>query len=86
MGASPHTTVLCGVTYPDGTGFNAWAHSLFEGCADALKWVEVDRRDFGTSRQFRDDEVLDISVHQMGKVTNYRVRIGRVREWVRDGR
>ena len=54
--------------------------SLFDAAANALRWVEVDRRDFGTARRFRDDEILRIGV---GMVPDrwYRVRVGRVREW-----
>jgi hypothetical protein len=51
--------------------------------AKALKWVEVTRQSFGTARRFHDDDVLMIGV---GMVPDrwYRVRIGRIRQWVRE--
>ncbi len=38
------------------------ATSVFAAAANALEWVEVHRRDFGTARRFRDDEILRIGV------------------------
>jgi hypothetical protein len=57
--------------------------SVFEAAAKALEWVEVDRRSFGSARRFRDDQVLAIGI---GMVPDcwYRVRIGRIRRWIRE--
>ena len=57
--------------------------SLFEAAAKALHWAEVDCQTFGTARRYRDDQVLEIGV---GMVPDrwYRVRIGRVRRWIRE--
>jgi hypothetical protein len=72
-------TVFCCITYPDRTGCNTTGTSVFDAAANALEWVEAHRRDFGTARRFRDDEILRIGV---GMVPGrwYRVGIGRVRE------
>jgi hypothetical protein len=53
-------SVFCCITYPDRTGFTTMGTSVFVAAANALEWVEVHRRDFGTARQFRDDEILRI--------------------------
>jgi hypothetical protein len=55
--------------------------SVFDAAANALRWVEAHRRDFGTARRFRDDELLRIRV---GMVPDrwYRVRVGRIRQWL----
>jgi hypothetical protein len=62
---------------------NTTGSSLFDAAAQALKWVEVDRQSFGTARRFHDDQVLEIGV---GMVPDrwYRVRIGRIRQWIRE--
>jgi hypothetical protein len=77
-------TVFCCVTYPDRTGFNTIAGSLFEAGANALRWAEVDCQIFGSARRFRDDQTLVIGV---GMVPDrlYRVKVGRVREWSQNG-
>jgi hypothetical protein len=54
--------------------------SLFVAATNALRWVEVERRDFGTARRFRDDEILVIGVG-MVPTAYYRVPIGRIRRW-----
>ena len=38
-------SVFCVITYPDRTGFNTMATSVFAAAANALEWVEVHRRD-----------------------------------------
>jgi hypothetical protein len=75
--------LYCCITYPDGMGYNTIGSSLFDAAAKALKWVEVDCQSFGTARRFLDDQVLVIGV---GMVPDrwYRVRIGRIRQWVRE--
>jgi hypothetical protein len=73
-------SVFCCVTYPDPTGYNAMETSVFDAAANALEWVEVHRRDFGTARRFRDDEILRIGVG-MAPDRWYRVRMGRARQW-----
>lgn len=55
--------------------------SLFDAAVNALRWVEVDRQDFGTARRFRDDEILRIDVGMVKPKVSYRVHIGRVRQW-----
>jgi hypothetical protein len=74
---------FCCIRYPDGMGHNTMAKSLFEAAAKALHWAEVDCQRFGTARRYRDDQVLEIGV---GMVPDrwYRVRIGRVRRWIRE--
>ena len=76
-------SVFCCVTYPDRTGFNTTAASVFEAAVKALEWVEVDRRAFGTVRRFHDRKMLDIGV---GMVPDrwYRVNVGRARRWARE--
>jgi hypothetical protein len=76
-------SVFCCITYPDRTGFNTIGTSIFDAAAKALRWVEITRREFGTARRFRDDQILVIGV---GMVPDrwYRVKVGRVREWVRE--
>jgi hypothetical protein len=70
-------SVFCCITFHDRTGFNTMGTSVFDAAANALEWVEVHRRDFGTARRFRDDEILRIGVGMVPSVW-YRVRIGRV--------
>ena len=72
--------VFGSVTYSDRTGYTTMGTSVFDAAANALEWVELHRRDFGTARRFRDDEILRVGV---GMVPDryYRVRIGKVREW-----
>lgn len=65
-------------------GFNTTGHSLFEVAADAIHWAEVDCRRFATARVLPDEEVLGVSVG-VGSETLYRVRVGRVKEWLRNG-
>ena len=74
---------FCCIRYPDRSRYNTTGSSLFDAAAQALKWVEVDRQSFGTARRFHDDQVLEIGV---GMVPDrwYRVRIGRIRRWVRE--
>jgi hypothetical protein len=59
------------------------ASSLFDAAAKALEWTEVDCQTFGTARRYRDDQVLVIGI---GMVPDrwYRIRIGRVRPWIRE--
>jgi hypothetical protein len=72
--------VFCSIRYPDRTGFNTEASSLFQAAANALHWCEVDRRAFGTARRFRDDQILVISAGMRAEKV-YRVNIGRIRKW-----
>jgi hypothetical protein len=76
-------SVFCCIRYPDGTRYNTMGSSLFDAAARSLNWVEVTRREFGTARRFRDDQILVIGV---GMVPDrwYRVKVGRVRRWVRE--
>ena len=53
---------FCCITYPDRTGYNTMADSLFDAAVKALHWVEVERQSFGTARHFHDDETLLIRV------------------------
>jgi hypothetical protein len=73
-------SVFCCVKFPDRTGFTTMGASVFDAAVNALRWVEVDRRDFGTARRFHDDEILRIAV---GMVPDrwYPVKVGRVRQW-----
>ena len=75
--------IFCCITYPNGMGYNTIGSSLFDAAAKALEWVEVDCQTFRTARRFRDDQVLVIGV---GMVPDrwYRVRIGRIRRWIRE--
>jgi hypothetical protein len=79
----PYEGAFCCIRYPDRSRYNTTGSSLFDAAAQALKWVEVDRQSFGTARRFHDDQVLEIGV---GMVPDrwYKVRIGRIRQWVRE--
>jgi hypothetical protein len=77
----PLDGVFCSTRCPDRTGFAAMGSSLFEAAAKALEWVEAARRMFGAAR--RDDQVLVIGVG-MAPDRWYRVRIGRIRRWIRE--
>lgn len=74
---------LCCVYYSNRRQFNTSGKSLFDVAAKAIHWVEVDCRSFGTSRIMDDDEVLEIGVGLIDART-YRVRVGRVREWLKE--
>jgi hypothetical protein len=80
----PHLdqTFFC-IKYPDGMGHNTMAKSLFEAAANALYWSEVDCQTFGSARRYRDDQALVIGVG-MVPARWYRVRIGRIRRWIRE--
>jgi hypothetical protein len=55
--------------------------SVFDAAANALRWVEVDRRDFGTARRFHDDEILRIGVGMVpDRWYRVKVKVGRVRQ------
>jgi len=75
--------LFCCIGYPDRSRYNTTGSSLFDAAVKALKWVEVERQSFGTARSFHDDDVLMIGV---GMVPDrwYRVRIGRIRRWIRE--
>ena len=75
--------MVCTVTYADRTAHTTAGDSLFEAVANAIVWIEVDRRSFGTARRIPDDEILTVHVVAGGI---YRVRAGRVRDWLRDRR
>ena len=79
----PLDGVFCCIRYPDRSRYNTTGSSLFAAAAKALQWVEVSRQSFGTARRFHDDQVLEIGV---GMVPDcwYRVRIGRIRKWIRE--
>lgn len=79
---SDRSPVFCCIKYPDRTRHTAMGRSLFEVAAIAIHWIEVDRRTFGTARELRDEDVLDIGVGMVPD-KHYRVRVGRVREWLR---
>ena len=74
---------LCCIRYPDRSRYNTTGSSLFAAAAKALQWVEVSRQSFGTAHRFHDGQVLEIGV---GMVPDrwYRVRVGRVRQWIRE--
>jgi hypothetical protein len=75
--------IFCRIRYPDGMGHSTMAKSLFEATANALLWVEVDCPTFGSAKRYRDDQVLVIGV---GMIPDrwYRVRIGQIRQWIRE--
>ena len=77
----PPDGVFCSTRYPDRTEFATVGSRFFEAAAKALEWVESARRTFGTAR--RDDQVLVIGVG-MAPDRWYRVRIGRIRRWIRE--
>jgi hypothetical protein len=64
-------------------GHGTMAKSLFEAAANALHWAEVDCPSFGNAKHYRDDQVLVIGVGMVPD-RRYRVRIGRIRQWVRE--
>jgi hypothetical protein len=78
----PEVAQFCCITYPDRTGYNTMAASLFDAAVKALEWSEIHCRSFGTARRYRDDEVLVIAPG-MVPTREYRVRIGRARDWER---
>ena len=47
------------------SGHATIATSVFAAAASALRWVKVDRRDFGTARRFRDNQILVIGVRMV---------------------
>jgi hypothetical protein len=55
-------SAFCCIDYPDRTGFNTTAASLFEAAAKALEWAEIDCRIFGNARRFRDDQILVVGI------------------------
>jgi hypothetical protein len=57
---------------------------LFDAAAKALQWVEVTRQEFGTTRNFRGDQVLVIGVRMVRDRQYNRVRIGRIRRCIRE--
>jgi hypothetical protein len=59
------------------------ATSVFAAAAaNALEWIEAHRRDFGTARRFRDDEILRIGVG-MAPDPGIACASGRVCQWAR---
>jgi hypothetical protein len=76
------TSIFCCITYANGKGFNTSATSLFGAAAAAIEWAEVSCRKFGTARILPDGEILTISVGAGASDRSYRVRVGRVREWL----
>lgn len=69
----------CVVTDSRGYAHVTAGDSLFEAVANAIEWWEVDCVLFGTARRVGDDEIMSVHVVAGGK---YRVRVGRVREWL----
>lgn len=79
------TSIFCCITYANGKGFNTSSDSLFGAAADAIEWAEVTCKHFGTSRILPDNEVLTIAVGVGAADRSYRVRVGRVKEWLAGG-
>lgn len=73
---------FCSITYGNGRGHTTEASSLFEAAARAIEWAEVTCKHFKTDRILPDDEILTIAVGPNAE-RSYRVRVGRVREWLR---
>jgi hypothetical protein len=82
MIATNASTQFCFVRYPNGMGHTTVAPSVFAAAANAIQWMEVECRTFGTARALRDSEILHIRVG-MTEGPSYRMRVGRIREWLR---
>jgi hypothetical protein len=72
-------SIFCCITYPGTDGLQHDGARVF-AAANALRLSEVDWRDFGTARRFREDKILVVA---LGMVPHRCCcfRIGSVRQW-----